>query len=369
MAAIELAPGRALCAGRYRLERRLGAGGMATVWRARDEHLDRPVAVKILSDTLASDESYVARFRREARVAASLSHPRLVGIFDYGAEGGRPFLVMELVDGPTLGGLLGDGEPVDLDTRELAGDLLAALAHVHEAGIVHRDVKPANVLMAPDGRARLTDFGVAQPPDATELTGTGLLIGTLRYLAPEVVEGHAATVRSDLFALGRLLREVADAARSPSGPELGALIEWLLREDAAQRPHSARDAMSLLDPAAAPTARVPRRRRATPRAPAIAASAPTAATGALLPRRAARGRAAATRERARSAAPRLTVRRPGSRLLAPLAAVLVAAALIAAVALAGSSGGGSGTPRPPRPSAPLTVQLDAIGRALDSTGR
>lgn len=358
MAATDVLPGGGVFAGRYRLQRRLGAGGMATVWRASDTHLDRPVAVKVLSDTLAGEDSYVARFEREARLAAGLSHPRLVQVFDYGSERGRPFLVMELVDGPTLANLLRTGGARRVDARELAGDLLDALAHVHDAGIVHRDVKPANVLMAADGRARLTDFGVARPAEATELTGTGLVIGTLRYLAPEVVAGQPATPRSDLFALGRLLREVADAHGSGPRRDLAPLIERLACEDPADRPGSAREAAALLDrEASAPTpaTTVPARVRARPRAVR------------RRPRRAVPTRTAATTATAPVVPSHAPARR--ARALAFIAAIAVAGAIIVAVALARSGGGPSGPPRPPAAGAPLARQLDAIGRALDSTGR
>jgi serine/threonine-protein kinase len=367
MAAVELAPGGALCAGRYRLQARLGAGGMASVWRARDGHLERPVAVKILSDTLAGDDGYVARFRREARLAASLSHPRLVQIFDFGEESGRPFLVMELIDGPALAELLRLPGALEVDPRELAVDLLEALSHVHAAGIVHRDVKPANVLMAPDGRARLTDFGIAQPPDATQLTGTGLVIGTLRYLAPELIEGAPATVRSDLFALGRLLREVVDHTHRDAGADLRGLIGQLVRGDPAERPATAPEAKGLLG-AAGPTLparvrRAPARRLRRPRRPRDAPPAHVAPERVTRRRSAARNRRAARDRRARSGS------RSGARLPALLAAVLVAGAIIVIVALLRSGGSGSTAPRPASPSAPLNQQLDAIGRALDGTAR
>ena len=350
MAAIEIAPGYALCAGRYRLERRLGAGGMASVWRATDAHLHRGVAVKILSDTLAGDDAYVARFRREARLAASLSHPRLVQVFDFGEESGRPFLVMELIDGPTLAGLLRREVAPDIRPVEVASDLLDALAHVHDAGIVHRDIKPANVLMAPDGRVRLTDFGVAQPPDATELTGTGLVIGTLRYLAPELVAGGPATIRSDLFALGRLLREVVDAGRQDAGPELHGLIARLIREDPAERPQSAAQALALLS--GAETAQT------------VAASLPPAARAPVQPRRPRPPRIASSR--AAGSPPRAPASR---RAVSLLISVLVAGVIIAAVAVASSGGKGSAAPRPAPASAPLSRQLEAIGRALDGISR
>ncbi|HEY2717913.1 MAG TPA: serine/threonine-protein kinase [Solirubrobacterales bacterium] len=145
---------------RYRLDRPLGRGGMASVWRGHDSVLDRPVAVKILSDAIASEPEFLARFRREATVAAGLSHPNLVRIFDYAEADERPYLVMELVPGEDLGALISRGETVD--RPQLARQLLAALAPIHRAGIVHRDVKPQNVLLEEDGNAKLIDFAGAK---------------------------------------------------------------------------------------------------------------------------------------------------------------------------------------------------------------
>ncbi|HEX9966861.1 MAG TPA: serine/threonine-protein kinase, partial [Solirubrobacterales bacterium] len=144
---------------RYRLERLLGRGGMASVWLATDEVLDRPVAIKVLSDTIASDPEFVARFRREARIAASLSHPNLIGIYDYAEGEERPYLVMEYVEGDNLAERVAAGATVD--PERLARELLGALAHIHAAGILHRDVKAQNVLLDPDDDVKLIDFGIA----------------------------------------------------------------------------------------------------------------------------------------------------------------------------------------------------------------
>src|SRR5689334_18542300 len=205
----EPAAGVTLADGRYRLVERLGGGGMATVWMAQDTRLRREVAVKVISDALAAQAPYVERFRREARIAAGLSHPNLVDVYDFGSDGERPFLVMEYIDGGALGSGSAGATSPRVDTDALARELLDALGHIHAAGIVHRDIKPANVLVGPDGRARLTDFGIAQAEDSTALTDTGQVIGTLRYLAPEVARGRPATRRSDLYSLGVLLSEVA----------------------------------------------------------------------------------------------------------------------------------------------------------------
>ena len=259
-----MAPGfgeGALLAERYRLERVLGAGGMASVWLARDERLGRSVAVKLLSDSLAHDQSYLSRFRREARLAAGLSHPNLVKVYDFGGEDERPYLVMEYVEGETLAARIAGGTALDLDPGRLARELLGALEHIHCAGIVHRDIKPANVLIAPDKSARVTDFGIAQPQDATRLTSTGLVIGTRSYLAPEVLHGEPATVRSDLYSCAIVLEE-AFGDLLPAG--LAGVVRRLGDEDPARRPESAARALaSQADPGA-------------PIVPGATATAPTA---------------------------------------------------------------------------------------------
>lgn len=237
------APGVTLGA-RYRLERRIASGGMATVWLAHDTELERDVAVKVLSDVLAEKPDYVARFRREARVAARLENPNLVGTLDYSDATERPYIVMEYVAGGTLADLIAAGQAGQVDPERLARQLLSALAAIHAAGVVHRDVKPSNVLLDGAGNARLTDFGIAQPDDATQLTGTGEVIGTLKYMAPEVLAGEAATERSDLYALGVVLAEAIGGAAMP---QLEALIDRLTAADPHERPASATQATTLLD--------------------------------------------------------------------------------------------------------------------------
>lgn len=230
---------------RYRLERMLGRGGMAAVWLGHDEVLDRQVAVKVLSDTIAGDPGFVARFRREARTAAGLSHPNLVGVYDYSEEGERPYLVMQFVPGENLGVRLERGDGVDCD--KLARELLEALAHIHQVGILHRDIKPANIIIEPDGTAKLIDFGIALPADATALTREGLILGTERYAAPEVMEGQPATERSDLYSAGVVLR----ACQGQCSRVLGALIDWMTSKDPGARPASARQALVRLERAEA----------------------------------------------------------------------------------------------------------------------
>jgi hypothetical protein len=225
---------------RYRLERMLGRGGMAAVWLGHDERLERPVAVKVLSDTIADDPGFVARFRREAQTAASLSHPNLVGVYDYSDEGERPYLVMQFVPGENLAERRERGEVIDCD--QLARELLEALAHIHSVGILHRDIKPANIIVEPDGTAKLIDFGIALPRDATALTSTGLVLGTERYAAPEVMDGEPATERSDLYSAGIVLR----SCHGQCSRALGSLIGWMTSRDPEARPASARQALARL---------------------------------------------------------------------------------------------------------------------------
>jgi hypothetical protein len=226
---------------RYRLERTLGRGGMAAVWLGHDEVLEREVAIKVLSDTIASDPGFVARFRREARTAAALSHPNLVGVYDFSEEGERPYLVMQFVPGENLAARLERGGGVDCD--KLAREMLEALVHIHQVGILHRDVKPANIVIEPGGTAKLIDFGIALPADATALTSTGLILGTERYAAPEVMEGEPATERSDLYSLGVVLR----ACQGECSRALGSVVEWMTSKDPRARPASAQQALTRLE--------------------------------------------------------------------------------------------------------------------------
>lgn len=246
--------------GRYRVIRQIGVGGMGLVMCARDEVLDRDVAVKLLADNLSLDESSRARFLHEARAAAAITDPRVVAVFDVGEESGRPYLVMEYVDGPSLAEVLtSDGPLSGEDVLSVAIDALAGLGCAHEAGLLHRDVKPGNLLRAPDGTTKVTDFGVAIAVDDDRLTRTGFVIGTAAYLAPERRRGEAATVRTDLWALGATLTELltgqppgerADAELDRLGDdvpvELRRLLSRLLAVAPADRPQDASAALELL---------------------------------------------------------------------------------------------------------------------------
>ena len=200
-------PGRVL-GGRYRLVQPIARGGMATVWLADDPVLSRKVAVKILKQDLAADEATRARFRHEAISAARLSHPCIVSTYDTGDDEGTAFIVMELVEGPTLRQLIQDtgGLPVR-DVVKLGTQVADALDAAHRAGLVHRDVKPANVLVPPRGPVKVTDFGIAKAAGTADLTKTGTVMGTARYLAPEQVSGKPTDARTDVYALGLLLFE------------------------------------------------------------------------------------------------------------------------------------------------------------------
>jgi tetratricopeptide (TPR) repeat protein len=310
---------------RYRLERPLGQGGMAAVWLATDERLGRPVAIKVISEALAHDDGYVERFRREAKVAAGLQHPNLVAVYDFDA-GARPYLVMECVSGGDLAARINAGER--LDAERLARELLAALRHIHGAGVVHRDIKPQNVLVDDAGRARLTDFGIARPSNATALTRTGQVIGTERYIAPEVMRGAEADERSDLFALGVLLAEVA---RDGAGAPFWELTDRLRAADPARRPRSAAVALATLE-----------RRSALPEpGPATQAYEPLASAGAPPPRR-----PPATEsplERAFDPEPAASQERSGRwKAITALALAVLAVAVIVGLALSSGDGGGSG---------------------------
>ena len=196
-------------AGRYALEEEVASGGMGALWRARDEVLGRTVAVKILHDRLARDPDLLERFRHEAVAAARLSHPNVVRVFDTGVDEGICFIVMELVEGQTFEDILRDRGPLPPEeAAAIVRGVLLGLAHAHREGVVHRDVKPANVLVDRSGLVKVTDFGIAKAAFTEEdLTTTGSLLGTARYLAPEQVSGDPIDGRSDIYSAGVVLYE------------------------------------------------------------------------------------------------------------------------------------------------------------------
>jgi hypothetical protein len=202
--------------GRYELEDEIASGGMGTVWRARDQVLGRPVAVKVLHDHLARDPDLFDRFRLEAVAAARLTHPTVVRVFDTGVDGGVCFIVMELFEGKTLEAFLEErGTLQPEEAVRIVRSVLQGLGHAHRQGVVHRDVKPGNILIDRDGYVKVTDFGIAKAAFAgDDLTTTGNLLGTSRYLAPEQVTGGPVDGRADLYATGIFLYE-ALTGRTP----------------------------------------------------------------------------------------------------------------------------------------------------------
>src|SRR5215831_18612558 len=194
--------------GRYVLGVVLGTGGMATVWRARDEVLGREVAVKVLSPQFAADAGFVARFEREARHAARLSHPRLVTVFDCGIDDGTAFIVMELVAGRTVRQVLGEAGIVPpAQAAGIAAAVCEGLEVAHAAGLVHRDIKPANIVVS-GGEVKVLDFGIVRAEGAAGLTRTQAVLGTAAYLSPEQASGRPAGPQSDLYSLGCVLFEM-----------------------------------------------------------------------------------------------------------------------------------------------------------------
>jgi serine/threonine protein kinase len=263
-------------AGRYRLGDVLGHGGMGTVYRATDLVLERDVAVKVFRPNAAAENA--ASYEHEARLLAGLSHPGLVTVFDAGIDDERPFLVMELICGATLAQILRDGPMTAGATAALGAQLATALAYVHRRGIVHRDVKPANILLvvheddpAPGPQAKLTDFGIARLVDGARLTAEGFTRGTAAYLSPEQVCGEPIAAPSDVYSLGLVLLECLTGAvvypgegvatatarlhREPQVPEYldrqwHQLLGAMFSRDPGQRPGAAEVAVALTGPAA-----------------------------------------------------------------------------------------------------------------------
>ncbi|GAB3591936.1 serine/threonine-protein kinase [Angustibacter peucedani] len=195
--------------GRYELESRIASGGMADVWAGRDRVLERSVAVKVMRPDTGHEDVFALRFRDEAVHSARLLHTNIATVFDYGEEDGLAFLVMELVEGQTLSQLLRERGPLGhAEVRSVMGQAALALGVAHEARVVHRDVKPANILVRGDGLVKLTDFGIARAIDASGHTRQGEMLGTPNYISPEQAMGGAATGASDLYALGVVAHEM-----------------------------------------------------------------------------------------------------------------------------------------------------------------
>src|SRR5215210_1232475 len=242
---------------------------MARVYLAHDSELGRLVALKVLDEHLAGDENFRARFAREARLAAGLSHPNVVTVFDVGEAAGRPFLVMEYVEGRTLEERLRDDGPLrPAEVEAVARQVCAGLEHAHAHGLVHRDLKPGNLIERTDGVVKIADFGIARAAEGTELTEAGSVVGTAAYLAPEQAEAGEVGPRADVFALGVVLYELVTGRRPwqieslgdlgrrrdvPPAPlpavptPLATAVERSLAIDPAERPESAAAVAALLD--------------------------------------------------------------------------------------------------------------------------
>jgi hypothetical protein len=279
---------------RYRLVRMMGLGGMGTVWEAEDEILGRPVAVKVLSESLAAGERAVRRFEREAEASARLSGPHIAAVYDFGRSEGRPYMVMELVRGETLADrLTREGPLPPQEAARIATQVAEALEEAHAAGIVHRDVKPGNLMLTPAGDVKVMDFGIAAAAWAVRITTSGLVLGTPSYLAPEQAKGEKTTPASDVYALGAVLYEMVAGhppfvAESPVAvalahvredppplhqvaegvpPNLAAASMAALAKDPAERPASAAAFASMLRESTLPLPPIDASEETTPLAP------------------------------------------------------------------------------------------------------
>ncbi|MDQ3981069.1 MAG: Stk1 family PASTA domain-containing Ser/Thr kinase, partial [Actinomycetota bacterium] len=222
--------------GRYAVVERVGSGGMAEVYRARDELLGRDVAVKVLNARFSQDKSFVERFRREARSAANLNHPNVVSLYDYGSDDGAYYIVMEYIEGKSLGDIVAEsGALLPERAAEIASDVAAALERAHASGLVHRDIKPTNIMVTTSGQTKVTDFGIARAlggsTEQTQMTQTGMVIGTAAYLSPEQAQGNPVDARSDVYSLGCVLHETLTGRPPFTGDTPLSIAYKHVRED------------------------------------------------------------------------------------------------------------------------------------------
>jgi len=225
--------------GRYELLSRIAIGGMGEVWEATDHVIGRTVAIKILKDEYMGDPGFLERFRAEARHAALVNHEGIASVFDYGEENGSAFLVMELVPGEALSTVLERDGSLSADkTLDIVAQTASALQAAHAAGLVHRDIKPGNLLITPDGRVKITDFGIARIADQVPLTATGQVMGTVQYLSPEQASGHAASPATDIYSLGIVAYECLAGKRPFTGESQVAIAMAQINEKAPALPAS-----------------------------------------------------------------------------------------------------------------------------------
>ncbi len=373
---------------RYRLEARIAGGGMGEVWAARDIVLERPVAVKVLRSEFAEDPTFRSRFLAEARHAALLSHPGIAGVFDFGDADGTPYIVMELVEGETLAALLARRGALPVrEALTIVGQAALALQAAHDAGVVHRDVKPGNLIVRPDGVVKVTDFGIARALAGASLTMTGNVLGTVHYIAPEQARGERVTPASDTYALGVIAWECLEGHRPfpyespvavatahaleplpPLGPQVPAAVRDLVAsataKDPAQRPLTAGDfggrALALATDPDGTGVQEPRRSDAaeTVMMPLTSLAEPAADRTSLLPvLDDGPPRAVPARLPARAAAP---ARRRGRWRL--LAVLLVVAAIIAVALLWQPSGGTPADKQPVKPATRTSTSKSAAPR-------
>jgi serine/threonine-protein kinase len=222
-----------LISGRYRLIAPLGEGGMATIWRAVDEQLDREVAVKLLREQYGNDPGFAARFKQEARAAGSLQHPNIVSVYDYGTDAdGTQFIVMQLVEGEDLAAVLRERTRLSTDDAvRVAIGVASALEAAHRRGLVHRDVKPGNILITDDGDVKVTDFGIARAVAEASMTVTGTTLGSVHYFSPEQARGDEVTGSSDVYSLGIVLYEMLTGRRPFEGDSAAGVALKRLNED------------------------------------------------------------------------------------------------------------------------------------------
>jgi serine/threonine protein kinase len=357
-----------LLAERYQLVSVLGRGGMGDVWLACDQRLQRDVAIKVLRPELAAEPRVRQRFEDEARAAAQLTHPNVVTVYDTGDDDGTPFIVMERLSGRTLADVVREGDVSLEQADRWADEILAAVAAAHGAGVLHRDIKPGNVLLAADGSVKVADFGIAKIADDVDATTTGVVLGTPAYLAPERLAGHPATPASDIFGVGVVLYELLSGhcpfpgdnpmaiahaiqqgeivplrqRRPEVDPAMAAALERAMSVDPDDRFSSAAAMGAAVRSAAAP---------APPAAAADTVALPVQPVHATM------------------ALPTLAPRR--SR--APLAWVAVIVALVVlgvgVLFVARDSGGASGSPGQTTVTQPSTPSVTVIGADLDAALR